>query len=369
MPAGGGGFVRQRGTKVHPRARAVRDRALAWRDALVAAVEHRRRTRTWLDVTLRFYERDRDIDGGVVASAVALRLFLFFVPLLLVIVGVAGLFSGQLSANEASHQIGVTGGLARQIRTALQQSSRAEWLALGSGLVGCLLAGRNLARVLATAARRAWRLPGGAKSSSLTRLAGSLAGFVIAVGLIAVIINRLRHAAGVVGSATGVLSASVAYTVVWFVVSIALPRGDGDRTALLPGAVTVGAGLGVAQGLVQIVAPGELARASELYGAIGTVVVALGWFFWAGRLFILSMTVNAVVWERFGSIATWLLGWSPLRRLVGRHETLARLVDLSLSDDVTVGDAPPERGDVVIVDVEQDAPGRSARASKEKTPR
>ena len=46
--------------------------------------------RPLLDVGLRIYQRDRESAGTIVGSALAFRLFLFFVPLLLFVVGVLG---------------------------------------------------------------------------------------------------------------------------------------------------------------------------------------------------------------------------------------------------------------------------------------
>ncbi len=41
-----------------------------------------------VDLGLRIYRRDREITGTVVGSAIAFRMFLFFVPLLLFVVGI-----------------------------------------------------------------------------------------------------------------------------------------------------------------------------------------------------------------------------------------------------------------------------------------
>jgi hypothetical protein len=82
-----------------------------------------------------------------------------------------------------------------------------------------------------------------------------------------------------------------------------------------------------------------LARASQLYGSIGTVVVALSWFFIAGRLLVVSFTIDAVVWERFSSLASVLLRWSVLARLVERHRGIGRFLDLNR--ELTTADADP----------------------------
>ncbi len=69
------------------------------------------------------------------------------------------------------------------------------------------------------------------------------------------------------------------------------------------------------QAVSQLYLPGRFDRASELYGAIGTTVVTLGWFFIIGRTIVLAMAVNAVVYERFGSISQFVFSLPVLRVL------------------------------------------------------
>jgi hypothetical protein len=63
----------------------------------------------------------------------------------------------------------------------------------------------------------------------------------------------------------------------------------------------------------------HLARASALYGAIGITVVTLGWFFILGRAMVLAITVNAVIYERFGTISQAVFALPVLRALPQSH--------------------------------------------------
>ncbi len=279
-----------------------------------------------LDLAFLFFERDRDTDGSVVASAVALRVFLFFIPLVLVVVAALGFLATYLDAGQVSRDVGVTGGLARQINGALQQSSRARWLALLSGVWGALLTGRSLARVLIAASRRAWSMPSREASARRMRVVGALAGMIGAAGALAMIANRARDAIGVVGGSATIVTAALVYAAAWFVVSLALPRATSDRSAVLPGALFVGVILAGGQYMLQFTFPGQISRASELYGAIGLVIVSLSWFFIVGRVFVASFVLDAVVWERFGSATAWMLRWQALRRVVTKRVWLQRLL-------------------------------------------
>jgi hypothetical protein len=55
-----------------------------------------------VDVIAGTYKRDRESAGPVLGSAIAFRLFLFFVPLLLLVVGIAGFAASFINADAVS---------------------------------------------------------------------------------------------------------------------------------------------------------------------------------------------------------------------------------------------------------------------------
>ena len=95
--------------------------------------------------------RDRESAGPVMGSAIAFRLFLSFVPLLLLLVGIAGFASGFVAARTVSRTAGISGSLGAQISAAFHQPGFTRWFALLFGLFGVLTAGRSLSRVLRAA--------------------------------------------------------------------------------------------------------------------------------------------------------------------------------------------------------------------------
>jgi membrane protein len=313
--------------------------------------------RPLFDFARRFVERDREIDADVLGSAVALRVFLFFVPLLLTLVGLAGFLSGVLSSDDAADELGVSGTLAELIDTALRQSSTGRLVALVTGMFGAAWAGRTLAKVLAAASRRAWRLADRPRSS--LRIVGAIAGLVGVLGLLATLVNRVRSAAGLTVATTALLGAAALFAVAWFLVLLLLPHGDADPSALLPGAVLVGVSLALLQWFVQLYLPGRISRASELYGAIGVTVATLGWFFIVGRLFVASLVLNATLWERFGSLSEFVFGLPGLRRVPKRWPVVARFFGLDPpSPDHEVQPAPSDPPDLASPEVDPaDRPG------------
>ena len=100
--------------------------------------------------------------------------------------------------------------------------------------------------------------------------------------------------------------------------SMLLPRATRDPGALLPGAVLVGAVLAGMQAVAQLYLPDKLERASALYGALATTLVTLGTFFLVGRAMVFGMSLDAVIYERFGSISQFVFGL-PIVRILPRQ--------------------------------------------------
>jgi uncharacterized BrkB/YihY/UPF0761 family membrane protein len=283
----------------------------AWATALL----DRHRERPPVDLALRFIERDREAAGAVVGSAIAFRLFMFFVPLVLFVVGVAGFFANIVTSKEID-DAGITGTLAAQINTALTQPSSTRWIAVGAGFIGMITTGRTLSKALAGASCLAWRIP--VRSKASVRVIGGVIGLLVGLGLVAGILNRIRESFGVAGASVSFVAVLAVYTVGALVLATLLPRGTTDPGALLPGAAVVGVTLAGLHAVSQFYLPDRFDRASELYGAIGATLVTLGWFFIAGRALVLAMVLDAVVFERFGSVTGFVFGL-PVLRLVPRH--------------------------------------------------
>ena len=298
---------------------------LAASQARIEALLERHKHHPVIDVGLRIYQRDREAAGTVVGSAIAFRLFLFFVPLLLTVVGIAG-FLAELIGREELEAAGITGTIAAQMESALTQPNSTRWLAVLAGLFGMALAGRTLTRVLVAASCLAWKQELRVKASP--RLIGAIIGLVFCIGLVSLLVNRVRAELGLAVAGLSFFVAFGVYLAVWVLLSMLLPRGTRDPGALLPGAAGMALVLAGLQAVSQLYLPDRFDRASQLYGAIGTTVVTLGWFFILGRSMVLAMSINAVVYERFGSISQFVFSLPLLRALPRRWEWFRRFFQL-----------------------------------------
>ena len=110
--------------------------------------------------------------------------------------------------------------------------------------------------------------------------------------MVAVLVNRIRADLGVAVAGFSFLAVFVVYGLAWMALSLTLPRATPDPGALLPGGALVGATIAGMQAVSQLYLPDRFDGASQLYGAIGATLVALGWFFIAGRATVLSMALK-----------------------------------------------------------------------------
>ncbi len=300
------------------------DRATTWFDDIRTRVSA-------IDVGMRVYERDKDAAGTLLGSALSLRLFLFFVPLVLFAVGMAGVFGHYFGVGTVSGDVGISGSLANEIDHAFDQGSTTPWFALLAGLLGIATAGRSLTRALVLSSALSWRL--GGKQKTPMRAVGVVVGIVVGMALVATLLNRVRAASGVAVTSVSFIAVAAIYIVMWSMLYLALPRGTTDPGAALPGASVVAVSLAGLQAVTQLYMPGQIESASAIYGTIGIAIATLGWFFIIGRVMAFSFALNAVLFEQIGSLSRVVFGLPGLRGIPAKLPALARFFDLEATVD------------------------------------
>ena len=109
--------VKERGTEAVAKARARAEELLSQAEA------NRPRSRL-IDIAFGSYERDAEVGGGILAGAVAFRVFLFIVPFVFFLVVAFGLVADAVGASvtTVTHRAGIAGLLATTIRNVGDQS-------------------------------------------------------------------------------------------------------------------------------------------------------------------------------------------------------------------------------------------------------
>ena len=260
--------------------------------------------------------------GSVLGSAIAFRLFLFFVPAVVFGVGVLGVLSGSVDPETVTDDASITGALAEQVRVALAQSSGVALLTLGAGLLLMVVAGRTLARALVASSSLVW-LTGG-NVTVKARVVAIIIGLVTSLILMGLVVNFSRARLGIAAAGVSFGVSAAFHVLVFALLMSALPRRTPDPGALLPGAVFASVVVHAMEAVSVFFLPGRFSGASELYGGIGVAVVALGWLFVIGRGMAFSLAINAALFDRFGSVSQGLFALPVLNRLPRRSEFIRR---------------------------------------------
>ncbi|MCU0269315.1 MAG: YihY/virulence factor BrkB family protein [Acidimicrobiales bacterium] len=313
------GFV----DRYRPRVEAARDKGLV-------ELEERRRKLVPVDLAMSFYERDRDAFASVLGSAIALRLFLFAVPATLVIYGIIIAVFGADGIRGLLSQSNIGGSVAEELETATSNDQTTGFGIITSGLFLLALAGRTLTKVLAACAAGAWGYRG-RESKATFRMAVAVTSLVMLLLFAIMALNRIRARFGLAVETGSWLVTVLIFAGAWFAVTLTLPRRTRDPSALLPGAALVGLAMTGIQAFMQLYLPGQIDRNSDLLGPMAVSLAALTYFFLVGRMMAAGLILNAVVFERLGSIGELVFRLPLVRALPRRFPAVGRFFDLDRS--------------------------------------
>jgi hypothetical protein len=179
------------------------------------------------------------VAGSLLASAMAYRLFLWLLPLALLVSAGLGFLSDTSGGTDGvSQDLGVSGYIRSMVADASDQAHQSRWWLLIVALGALASAGSGGFRALTALHQLAWHRPISSTGNLVTGVLGFLFFTVAAIG--AALVARWTRA-----QSSGVLVSGAVVTVVmfgalWWVASSRLPHGDATWRALWPGALLVG---------------------------------------------------------------------------------------------------------------------------------
>jgi uncharacterized BrkB/YihY/UPF0761 family membrane protein len=322
------------------RAAALAERAKVSATARITKAEtwvgetaHRR---TAWNTALALRTRDQDAFASVLGSAIALRLFLFSVALVVALISTVSLVFGRGGLDDMVTGVGMTGEMAEQVASAAATTSTGRDLSvLVSSVFVALLAGRSLTMVLAACSAGAWRMPA-AKAKASARTIARVTMLVALVVIAASGLNRLRNSFGIAVATSSFAVNMAMLGVGWFFVTLSLPRPTRDPGALLPGAAVFAVAMTLVQWFMHYYLPYKIESASQTMGSLSVTVASLGYLFVIGRVMAGTVVLNAVVFEEFGSLSRFVFDLPGVRRLPVRYPKLSTFFDL---DAETVAEA------------------------------
>lgn len=251
----------------------------------------------WVRTALRVQARFSEVHGGYLAAAVTVTAFLSLFPLLLAVIGLAGLLSAGADdlPGQVVERLGLTGDPARLLRDSFATAEESGKAASVVGVVGLLWTGLGLVAAFQFAFDAVWQISGrGIKDKlfGLAWLGGAGVLFLLSFAATAVVRLLPGPAWPFVMAVTFAVGVAL-----WLWTFKALTNRDVGWRSLLPGAVVGAAGLEVLKLVGGIYVPRIVSSSSALYGSIGIVFAVLAWLLFFGRLVVYAAVVNVVRWE------------------------------------------------------------------------
>ena len=254
------------------------------------------RSRPLLGLPLAFAARYTGRQGILLASAVAFRLFLWLVPLALVLAGILAAYAtgGDRDVTSAVRAAGITGVARSEVVTALHEGHRSWWVAVLIGAVLLLWGTRTLVKCLTLVNGHAWDAPFRKRSGrEQVRLVLTVVGGWAAVMIVAAAISRLEGALPG-GLVLPFLIQVLAVACAWLLVSMQLPDRRTSWIELIPGSVLFGLAITVLHTVSRLYLPYRFERFSRLYGSLGVATVILAWLLIIGQVIVSAALINAV---------------------------------------------------------------------------
>jgi uncharacterized BrkB/YihY/UPF0761 family membrane protein len=263
---------------------------------LRASAESARKRHGSVDLCFGLVERDASIGGGLLAGALAYRLFVLLVPTCLLLVSGLGLYADSVdqSTSSVARDAGLHGLIGSEVAAAASGKHRGLlFLVSIPAVVYALVA---LYRAIAKVYALAWL---GSARGVRTSPRGVV---VLAVALVLEIVTLEVVSWIEDGHRYGGLLALLVYLFAiggaWLAVSIRLPHRAVRWTGLVPGAALFGAGLLVVHAFNVYVTTRLVEGRADTYGALGIATALLFSLVLVGRLMLTSAELNAAVDER-----------------------------------------------------------------------
>ena len=250
-----------------------------------------------VDAVFDMVDRDSEVGGGIIAGALAYRLFIWLLPLALVAVVGLGIAADASSGSpgDAAKSLGVEGLVSNSIANAAESPKR--WYALLIGIPLLVWATRGVLRVLIGAHRLVWGDPRASVPKPTFVAAFRLLVLMLSFGAVSTFVSALRAWSELPGL-LGTLAAVVPYAGLWLLIMLQLPHRGTDWIALVPGAVLFGVGTEVLNIVVAyVITPYALAKEGT-YGALGIAAALLVGLFLISRVAVAAAILNATLWER-----------------------------------------------------------------------
>ena len=242
--------------------------------------------------------RDRQYGGGLLAGALAFRLFGALLPFTLLLAVLFGYVANveRDATQEAADATGLSETVLLSVADSARLSTGTRWVVLVSAILALLWAAIWAARAIRAVHYIAW-------TGGVVRMGQPVQGALVLVGAIVAVILVIagsaaaRELLGTVGLLVAIAS-TLAFFGIWLWLEWLLPHGDAPLRALIPGAILVALGIQIVHLGTVLFIGAKVARASATYGSLGVAFTVLAWLYILSRIVVASAMLNAARWER-----------------------------------------------------------------------
>jgi uncharacterized BrkB/YihY/UPF0761 family membrane protein len=242
--------------------------------------------------------RDRQYGGGLLAGALAFRLFGALLPFTLLLAVLFGYVANveRDATQEAADATGLSETVLLSVADSARLSTGTRWVVMVSAILALLWAAIWAARAIRAVHYIAW-------TGGVVRMGQPVQGALVLVGAIVAVILVIagsaaaRELLGTVGLLVAIAS-TLAFFGIWLWLEWLLPHGDAPLRALIPGAILVALGIQIVHLGTVLFIGAKVARASATYGSLGVAFTVLAWLYILSRIVVASAMLNAARWER-----------------------------------------------------------------------
>jgi uncharacterized BrkB/YihY/UPF0761 family membrane protein len=242
--------------------------------------------------------RDRQYGGGLLAGALAFRLFGALLPLALLLAVVLGYVANadRTAATQAADATGISEAVLLSVADSSKLSTGTRWVVSLTAVFALLWAAIWAARAIRAVHSIAW-------TGNVERMGQPIQGAlvlvaaIVAIGLVISGASAARAQLGTVGLLIA-FGVTLAFFAIWLWLEALLPHGDAPLSALVPGAILVAVGIQVVHLGTVLFIGARVARASATYGSLGVAFTVLAWLYILSRIIVASAMLNAARWER-----------------------------------------------------------------------
>ena len=242
-------------------------------------------------VPIRAVERNRRVASSVLAGGFAYRIFLWLLPLGLLLGGALGLSNAD-STEDAVESGGLPGAITNAVGDAARSADSESWWLFAVGVPLLLWAGFTGAKAILLIHSLVWDEPPPRPKPLRASLA--FTGVMCAVWATVALTWWVRE--DWPGLLAPVLTV-VPLAALWLWASLQLPHRDAPWKALVPGALLVSIGFHVLHEAVGHLLVPKLESSTSLYGSLGATTTLLFFVYMMGLLVVAAPVLNSSLYD------------------------------------------------------------------------